>query len=78
MLAKRFAGVHVGEVDLNNRKINSGQGIPNRNTCMRISRGIDDNAIGPIDIVPNKGDNFTFGVGLKDFEINALSCGDFD
>ena len=62
MLAKRLAGMHIGEVNLNDGKIHSGQSIPNCNTRMRISRRIDDNAIRPVDVVPNKRDDCTFGI----------------
>ena len=71
MLAKRLAGVHVGEMDLNYWEINSGQSIPDCNTRMRISCRIDDNTIRPVDIVPNERDDCTFGISLKDLEINA-------
>ena len=73
MLTKSLAGMHVGEVDLNDGKIHSGQGIPNCDTRVRISRRIDDNAIRPVNVVPDKRDDCTFGIILKDLEINAPS-----
>ena len=78
MLAKRLAGVHVGEVNLNNRDVNSGQGIPDCDTRVRVSRRVDDNAMRPVNVIPNEGDNFTFGICLKDFEINTPSRSDFE
>ena len=73
MLAKRLAGVHVGEVNLNYWNINSGQGIPDCDTRMRVSRRINDNAIRPIEIIANERNNCTFGIILKDFEVNTPS-----
>lgn len=78
MLAKRLTGVYIGEVNLNNRDINGGQGISDRDTRMRVSRRIDDNAIRPVDIVSNEGDNRAFGISLKNPEINAPPRSDFD
>ena len=78
MLAKSLAGVHIGKVNLNNRDINGGQGIPYCNTRMRVSRRIDDNAIRPVDIISNEGDNVALGICLKNLEINVPSRSDFD
>ena len=54
MLAKRLAGVHIREVNLNYWNINSGQGIPDCDTRMRVSRRVDNDTICPIDIISNK------------------------
>lgn len=72
MLAKRLAGVHIGEVNLDNREINGGQGIPYCDTRVRVSRGVDNNTLRPIDIIPNEGYNCAFGVRLKNLEAHAL------
>ena len=71
MLAKSLAGVHIGEVNLDNRDINSRQGIPDGNTRMRVSRRIDDNAVRPVDIISNERDNVALGICLKNLEISV-------
>ena len=64
MMAKRLAFVDVGNVHLDHRAIKGGQRIKNRDGCMRIGCGVDDDTCRCTARFLHPIDQLTFVVGL--------------
>ena len=77
-MTKRFAGVYVGDVDLDARDIDSGEGIAQRDTGMRERGGVDNNELGAISLcLMHRLDQLLLAVALQtgDFGAGALRLG---
>ena len=59
-------------MDLYNRSGDSRERISDGNAGMCVSCRINQDAVCPVDMVPDDGDEFAFVVRLKDFENNRV------
>lgn len=64
-MAERFAGVHVGQVDLDERDLHRQQRIAQRHAGMRERRRVYQNEIGVAARLMNAIDQLMLGVGLQ-------------
>ena len=78
VMTKRFAGVYVGDMDLDARDIDSGEGIAQRDTGMRERGRVDNNELGAVGLgLMHRFDQFLFAVALQagEFCAGALRLG---
>ena len=62
MVPEFFARVNIGEMDFDDRHRDGGDCVSDSDASVRIRRRVDEDAVCPVDMLPDDGDDFAFVV----------------
>ena len=73
VMTESFSRVHIGDVQLNERDINTKQGIPNSDTCVCEGSRIDDNHVNVAACLVDAIDDGALPIGLESIKLDVKS-----